>query len=137
MESLDAKTLIHAGVDFLAIASVTVWFSRKNSKLQEQIDVLNEHITKLEEIINSQNQIINQHHQILMGGMMQQPTISSSYPQRTKKTPSKITEEDLDKELEKELEEETDDECDEDVCPIKPKKKQKGKKKVRFSTKTT
>lgn len=143
MESFDTKTLIHAGVEFLAITSITIWFSRKNKKLQEQIDTLNEHVSKLEEIISSQNQIINQHHQLLMGGMSMSQQPQQMYSQQVPSQQTNISNktkprnEELDEELERELERSSDEECEGDVCYVKPKKKQKGKKKVRFEKTTT
>ena len=65
MERVNAVTLCHIGTEFVIIAGVTFWLTKRISALEERVAVQNDIIGKYEEIINNQNQILMRHEQII------------------------------------------------------------------------
>jgi len=119
---IENKQLVHIGAEIVILAGVSYYFSNKNSKLLESIEVMNLRLNQQEEMLQKQDMLIKK--LMVKVEQNQSPSRSSVEPKKVikkqntvsfeEKTPVIVrvveeedeeTESNLDKEIEEELNE--------------------------------
>ena len=65
MNSIDSKTLVHVGVEFVVIGGVTFWLNKRISGIQEEVLELRKKVESYENVIQQQSRLINRHEEML------------------------------------------------------------------------
>ena len=143
MESLDKKTLIHAGIELIAFGGLTVWMMKKTGGLQDKITLLEQENSQLKEALRSHQQALMKHEQILNmiigeppqgNHLREMPPVTTSPPANTRQfvkpepEPEDVSDEELDKIIEMEEKSQPKSieiECHDGVCEVPKRHKKK------------
>lgn len=152
MNSVDSKTLVHVGVEFVVIGGVTFWLNKRISSVQEEVLELRKKVESYETVIQQQSRLINRHEEMLSQifnpnhrqerSPQTQPSTSHNPKQKSfveeEEEEDEIPPEELDKLIGSELSsikqkrtKSKEVECEGDECKLKsnsPRKKEEPKK---------
>jgi len=134
MNSIDNKTLIHIGAEFVIIGGVTFWLNKRIGDLQTHVLELRKEVETYKNIISQQSQLLSRHEEILRHFFGEKQRIDEPiqkksekrYEQQSKIEEEEIPLEEIDKILENEIysitEKRTKKEnldCEGDICKLK------------------